>query len=382
MAGGFTTHDSIVNALSALGQVRRGRWNKNSHGVAAVAGEMSCLFHSAGNPTNGVLTGVNRTFNSLCEESVGAIRHGGPVDNSLMKKHGLANSGGSGAVTTAPHNLILVDLLGFVPLTSVSTTGAQAVTDTATFTADTVNERIVHAGLDVADFSRVVLSTTTALPGGLAAGTVTTGQAYFTRRFSSTESTLYPTYVDAVAQTNAVNLTSAGTGTHTLRVTLPRYFDGADIDVFATVTATMGAGTPSMSIGYTNSGGISARATPTTLPIGKTAAGVGLVPYSGTGLGKYGPSFPRQGNDKGVQRIESVNLSATYTSGTLSYVAYKELAEIPNGAVGIFTERDLVNQISSMPEIQDGACLALLLFNGAATPANSGFTGSLISAWN
>ena len=49
----------------------------------------------------------------------------------------------------------------------------------------------------------------------------------------------------------------------------------------------MGAGTPNLSINYTNSAGTAGRTTPTVLPIGKTAGANGLILYSGTGAGKY-----------------------------------------------------------------------------------------------
>lgn len=41
------------------------------------------------------------------------------------------------------------------------------------------------------------------------------GKPYYVRRTSSTEFTLHPTSADAVANTNVINFTSAGTGTHT-----------------------------------------------------------------------------------------------------------------------------------------------------------------------
>ena len=72
-------------------------------------------------------------------------------------------------------------------------------------------------------------------------------------------------------------------------VTLPRYTDGAGVQAFMwnTNTTAMGAATPNLSINYTNSAGTAGRATPATLPIGKTAAANGLILYSGTGAGKY-----------------------------------------------------------------------------------------------
>lgn len=72
-------------------------------------------------------------------------------------------------------------------------------------------------------------------------------------------------------------------------VTLPRYTSGAGVQAFMwnTNTTAMGAATPNLSINYTNSDGTAGRATPTVLPIGKTAAANGTILYSGTGAGKY-----------------------------------------------------------------------------------------------
>lgn len=86
---------------------------------------------------------------------------------------------------------------------------------------------------------------------------------------------------------SSVTTTTAQTLNNT--VTIPRYTDGAGVQAFMwnTNTTAMGAATPNLSINYTNSAGTAGRATPATLPIGKTAAANGLILYSGTGAGKY-----------------------------------------------------------------------------------------------
>jgi hypothetical protein len=53
----------------------------------------------------------------------------------------------------------------------------------------------------------------------------------------------------------------------------------------------------------------------------------------------------------------------------------------PLRRAGVWTERDLVNQLPSMPQIQDGACLQWLLFGTGATTTASPFTASLDFGW-
>ena len=72
---------------------------------------------------------------------------------------------------------------------------------------------------------------------------------------------------------------------------------------------------------------------------------------------------------------------ATGTASTAALVLCKPLAQISIGVVGLMTEKDLVNQIPSMPVIKDGACLTWILVAGAATAAATTFTGAIESVW-
>lgn len=107
----------------------------------------------------------------------------------------------------------------------------------------------------------------------------------------------------------------------------------------------MGATTPSLSIGYTNSAGTAGKATPATLPIGNTAAAVTSIVYSGTGNGKFGPFMPLAAGDAGIRSVQSINLSASYVSGVLNLVLCKPLMTLPITTLGVTAERDLVNQL-------------------------------------
>lgn len=166
-------------------------------------------------------------------------------------------------------------------------------------------------------------------------------------------------------------------------VTIPRYTTGAGVQAFmwANNATPLGAWVPNLSINYTNSAGTASRTTPVTLPIGKTAAANWLVLYSGTGAGKYWPFMPLQSGDAGIRSIQSVTISATYTSWEFSIGLCKPLLTLPITTLGVASERDLMNQVPSLPQIQDGANLVWMIYHGAWTPVNSAIYGHLDFAW-
>jgi hypothetical protein len=291
--------DDLINEMTTNGQFKRTDWNKNFlPTTAAVAGEWHCLFRGAGNPGADAImnTGTNLAFQALTDTTANAtgIQHGGNV--SPATKHIVNASAFTAAATVAPGILMLVDLLGWYRVTSVTTTTAQATNNT---------------------------------------------------------------------------------------VTLPRYTDGAGVQAFIynTNATALGAATPNLSLGYTNSNGTASRATPATLPIGKTAAANGLILYSGTGSGKYGPFVPLQAGDSGIRSVQTIQNSISYVSGEYAVVLCKPLLTLPITTLGVACERDLVNQMPSLPQIVDGACLTWLWYSGANTPTNSAFFGHLDFAW-
>ena len=294
--------DDLVSQITVNGKFFRQDWNKNMlPTTAATAGEWSCLARGAGNPGADTLynTGTNLAFQSVSDTTSGAtgILHNGNVGGGTGYKHVINASAASAAATTAPCILMLVDLLGFYRVTSVTTTGNQATNNA---------------------------------------------------------------------------------------VTIPRYTDGAGVQAFAwnTNSTAMGAATPTLSITYTNSAGTGSRTTPATLPACKTAAANGLILYSGTGAGKYGPFLPLQAGDAGIRKIDQINLSASYLSGEFSVGLCRPLFTLPITTVGIAAERDFLNQLPSLPRVYDGANLVWLIYHGAATPVNSGFYGHIDFGWS
>lgn len=382
---GFSSNDQIINAMSQ-GQLFRYDWSKNFNPTAAaVANEFHTLFRGNGNPGPDALfnTGTNLLFQPVTDQTTNAssIPHGGNV--SPMYKSLISLSAFTAAAGTSPGILVLVDLLGFYRVTSVTTATAQSTTNTlaalSTFTANAGTDVCTHSNINIMDYTKVQFTTTTTLPAGLSLAT-----NYWIKKQSDTTFKVATSYANAVAGT-FVDITDAGTGTHSVMGLLPRYTNGAGVQaiIFNSNATALGAATPNMSLGYTNSQGVASRATPTVLPVGKTGATNSHIIYTGaTGAGKYNYQMPLQSGDAGIQSIETIQNSVSYVSGEYTVALIKEITRIPLTTIGVAGERDLVNQLPSLPRIYDGAALYWIYGSGTTTPANSAFSGALNFVWN
>lgn len=301
---GFSSLDDFVQKVTSDGKFNRTDWNKNALPTTVqAAGAWYDLYPGAGNPGADALygTGTNKAFQALTDATTGnvGIRHGGDVDPDT--KHIVNASAFSAAATTMPCVFMLVDILGYYPITTTTTTGDQA------------------------------LDNTTVFPTG-------------------------------------------------------RHSSGAGLRAYVTcssgsATTAMGAATPNIRITYTNQAGTAGKLTPNVLPVGNSAAPKGQIVYSGTGAGKYGPFLPLANGDSGIQSVQQFNLSASYLSGVLNLVICRPLLTLPMTTIGVAAERDLLNQVPSLPRVYDGAVLSWLMYAGAATPVNSAFYGHIDTAW-
>jgi hypothetical protein len=164
----------------------------------------------------------------------------------------------------------------------------------------------------------------------------------------------------------------------------PRYADGKGVKAYITPVVVMGAGTPTLQLNYTNPSSVSGRLTPPfpSLPIANATAPVGQILYSGTGAGKYGPGMPLAAGDNGILSIQTIQQSATMTSGVYAIVLYKEIGlPVPLTTIAVPGERDFFNQLPSMPIIPDGACLSWLQLAGAIHPVNTPYNFTLQTVW-
>ncbi len=388
---GFSSSDAIVNALTQ-GQTFKSNWTKQFNPTtAAVGGEVHTLFRGNGNPGPDALfnTGTNLLFQGVTDQTTNAatIQHGGNVQPTFYKSLAAASAVTS-AATTVPGWMVLVDVVGFYRSNLPTTITAQSTTNTLgfgdTFTADASTDIITMTSTanipsNILTGTRVQLTTTTTLPAGLALAT-----NYFVIKVTDSTFKLATTYANAIAGT-AINITDAGTGTHTMSRLLPRYTNGAGVQaIFFNSNATpLGAGTPNLSLGYTNSAQVASRATPTVLPVGKTAASNSLVLYSGaSGAGKYNYTMPLQSGDAGIAEINTIQNSTSYVSGEYSVAMVRELTRIPLNVLGQAAERNLQFDYPSLPRIYDGAALYWMFMSSTTTPTNATFSGDLTFIWN
>ncbi len=384
---GFTSTDNMISKISGSGQEWEATFSKQFNPTAAaVANEWHTLFRGGGYPQADAIfdTGTNLQFQSLCDltTNAGCIYHGGNVGASGDDFKVLtAGQAVTAAATVVPNTIMLVDVLGWMRVTSVTTTTAQNTIWSNTFTASSSGGLLLTYTNDWQDYTKVRFTTTGTLPTGLSLNT-----DYWLRRVSATTANVATSFANAIAGTY-VAYTDAGTGTHTLTARLPRYSDGAKVQAifFNPQSTALGAGTPGLSLGYTNSAGTASRATPTSpsLPIGKTAATNSHILYSGaTGAGKLGPFMPLQGADAGIRSVETIRNNATYTSGMYTVALCVRLAEIPLQVLGQATPMDFTsNMMPTFPRVYDGAALYWLSKSGVATPANSAFDGFLKFGW-
>ena len=198
--------------------------------------------------------------------SGGGMYHGGNVGATGADYKTVLNASAfSAAATTMPAVAMLIDVLAFIRVTGVTTTTAQTVINSNTFTASSSSGLLLTYTNDFQNLSKVRFTNSGgALPTGLSAGT-----DYWLIRVSATTARVATTYANAIAAT-AIAFTDAGTGTHTMTMRLPRYSDGAGVQAyfFNSNATALGAGTPNLTLpSYTNAAGTASRATPST-PVG------------------------------------------------------------------------------------------------------------------
>jgi hypothetical protein len=164
------------------------------------------------------------------------------------------------------------------------------------------------------------------------------------------------------------------TGTPSLR-----YTNGAGCRLFWVQTATAGATAQNIAVSYSNTTPTSGRTLPVTVAMTASAI-TPHISHSGTAANNYGPFLPLASGDTGVSTVATVTFSAANT-GTGALCLARPLLTLPITTASVAGERDLLNQLPSLPRVMDGACLTWLYFAGAATAASTNFYGSLEMAW-
>lgn len=166
--------------------------------------------------------------------------------------------------------------------------------------------------------------------------------------------------VDRLWHNGGINITS----TSAQNITSPTWpaRDGAGLDqgfsvaLGVEVSAAVGAGTPTLTASYTNQAGTSGRTGTNIIPtVASSAAGTFYM----LGL---------QSGDNGVRSVQSLTLSATWTSGTINLVAYRVIAalELP----GAFIPNAIDALTGGMPQLHNGSVLQFIFLPSTTTASN------------
>jgi hypothetical protein len=366
--------DQLITALTA-GQNYRSDWNKNALPTTAqTAGQWYDLGQGAGNPQIDSLIGSTTNLaHQSTSESTTTTATTGALGGSISTTTFTDTTHSTGRFT-----------VGMILTGSGVTAGTQI---TALGTGTGAN----NGGTYTVNISQTVTSQT--ITGTAAAGSLPHGGDVSTSVKQITDASVFSAavttapalfmLVDKLAQYTISSVTTTGAQNFTGAAAWPRYADGKGVRAYLVPSVVMGAGTPTATLSYTNPASTAGRLTPSTpsLPVITTTSPVGSIPYSGTGVGKYGPFLPLAAGDPGIKSVESINFSATMVSGCMNLVICKPLITIPVTTVGVAGERDFLNQLPSFPRVYDGANLQWLMYAGAATPVNSAFYGHLNTVW-
>lgn len=137
--------------------------------------------------------------------------------------------------------------------------------------------------------------------------------------------------------------------------------NGDGVYIGVEVSAATGAGTPTLTIGYTDSAG-NAGATATNTVATVASSAVGTFYPIGLAAG-----------DVGVRSIQTFTLSATWTSGTIHLVAYRPIRALRLPAAGL---PDALNAITgNLPRMYDNSVPFLIYY--PQTTSTTLLTGSV-----
>ncbi len=140
--------------------------------------------------------------------------------------------------------------------------------------------------------------------------------------------------------------------------------NGSQVLIGLEVTTATGAGTPTLTMNYTNSVGVAGRTGTNIVLTGATSA-----------VGSFYP-IGLDAGDTGVRSIQSFTLSATWTSGAASLVAYREIARLELTSSTVPNAIDAIT--SGMPRLYDDSVPFLIFI--PSTPTTTYISGQVVWA--
>jgi hypothetical protein len=172
----------------------------------------------------------------------------------------------------------------------------------------------------------------------------------------------------STAGAKAVTMTDIGAGSGSG----DRYPNGVSLRLAVAAISTMGSNAPTLQITYKDPVNGAGRVT-TAGCVSTASAPNGIVLNSGNAANKYGPFLPLQGNDTGVQNIQTLTWGGTaHASGSVAILLCDQLAPpIPIPATGLFVPFGFGGTSPSFPRLRNGANLQWLLFSTGATSSGA-----------
>lgn len=122
------------------------------------------------------------------------------------------------------------------------------------------------------------------------------------------------------------------------------------------ISAATGAGTPTITMAYTNQAGTASR----------SATNI-IATVASSAIGAFYP-IGLQAGDTGVRSVQSITLSATWTSGTMNLVAYRVLAALELTAAHTPNAIDALT--SGFVRLYDGSVPFLIFLPSTTTATN------------
>lgn len=413
---GYSSLDDLVNEITNNGKFHRNDWNKINGAAAYTAGRWYDWSMVDGSPPINVHGNIvkNSNFSGGVAEwaNVGTGGWAWNIAGNIVHTAGsTANVSQTSGTTIQPSTTYTVVVTtsvmsgtGGVQI-AVGGTAGTAIT-TATTTTQTITtgasptqliEIIPASGQTVTVDDLYVFEGTTAAPrfmpyvdqtrqGGIYhGGNVSTDTKHVLSIGGMSASTFAPCtmmLVDMLGAYPRLDGNSASVQNLNNTNTLQRYANGKGVRAFVVASTTMGAVAHNIALDYTNDQGTAGRG------LGATVAGTASaisthIAHSGTAANNYGPFLPLAAGDNGIRSVQSFRLSAaTGTANTFyNLVLAKPLCAVNITSASIWGERDLLNQLPSLPQVQDGAYLAWLHFAGAATAISASAYGSAEFGW-
>ena len=177
---------------------------------------------------------------------------------------------------------------------------------------------------------------------------------------------------------SCVVTTGAGTTLNNGASKPTRHNSGIGAMVSAFVVGAVGATSPIITMTYINSTPTGSRTGYLRAPMASSIVGLGWG--GGTAASPVGPYMEMNAGDSGVSELTSYS-TASGTTGTVTFIIHRPIATIPIVLANTAGERDFLFGTPTLPKIDDGACLGMMVLIGGALTAGQVICGELAMAW-